>query len=325
MLLGDLVYLLDSGEYRRCLEHATALLNEGGHDVATQARIQAAICRCRLELTDYFAAVEVGREAVSLAEEAAQSDLLGSALVDYATALASVRRHGEAQAGFEQFLSLLDQFTAARCMEGTVLQRLGGVLYDQGSTADALQRYRQAQAWFERFGDDNSARACARAMIRIHLDQGDPAQALPLLQAGDLMAEARPFDREFHTDHLLDRALFHLMVGNPADAAREAFQALELADNRLVPQCRAQLLLCQAALAMNQPKDALNFAMAARVSAIDGRIYDLEFEASEILFRLLQKRGARLLSELAGDYYQQGVDVFQYISERSVRRMQQSN
>lgn len=325
MSVSHLAQLLESGQYERCLKEAAVLLADGGQDAEGRARIQQAICRSQLALTDYFAAVESGRKVVDLAEEAAVPDLLGFALVDLGTALTLIHRHEEAQKILIRFLAELPTYTAARCREGIALLRLADALQGHGQHQEALERYRQARAWFTHYGDECSARKCVRAMIRFHLDRGEPERVAPLLQEGDRYVTAHPTDQEAWSDHLLDRSLFHLTIGEHTASSQEAFQALETAGDRLDQQSRAHLVLCQNALAQNTPREALSFAIAARVSAIDGRFYDLEFEAADLLFRLLRDGGVQLLSEVSVDYRQYGVDIYHYLSERVLRRMGQSN
>lgn len=325
MLVSDLARLMESGDYKRCLEEATLLLATGGHDAESRVRIQAAICKCRLELTDFFAAVEAGRLAVEMASEAQLADVVGFSLIDLGRARAEIRQYDAALEAFERFFQELPIFTAARCMEGIALRHMAGTLHKSGRHNEALERYLEARRWFLRFGDVKTAAECSRSAVHLHLEQGAPEYAIPLLKEGDRYAEAHPQDREFLTDHLLDRAIFLMVVGQHQESIQEAFRALYAADDRLDHQCRAHLILSQNALALNQPKDALSFALAARVAAIDGRCYDLEFEASDILFRLLRGRGARLLEELECDYYEQRVDLYHYLSERVVRRMVREN
>ncbi|MDB4895809.1 MAG: hypothetical protein JWN15_2071 [Firmicutes bacterium] len=325
MSVNHLARLLESGEYRRCLDEASALLQQGGQSAEAVTRIQAAICRSSLELSDYFAAVDAGRAAVAMAAEAGSPDLLGPALLDLATAHSQIRQYSEAVAVFEQFLEGLATYTAARCLEGTALQRLAETLASAGDPAEALARLCEARIWFERYGDAASAMECARAAMHVHLEQGELAEALPYLQAGARYAAARHGDREFRTNHLLDRALLYLATGQPEAAGAAAFAALEAAEGNLMAQSRAQLMLAHSALAQNKPHEAFSFALAARISAIDGRAYDIEFDASDILFRLLRERGERLLREVEADFYQQGVDIHHYLSRRVVARMTRAN
>lgn len=323
MLVNDLARLVELGDFKRCLEEAQHLWRLGGHDTEARARIQAAICRCSLELTDFFAAAQAGRLAVELAEEIGDADLLGFAVIDLATARGEVRLYEQSVMDFERFLAELASFTAARCMEGTALRRIAKVLHRSGQPQEALGRLCQARSWFHRYGDEASAMEAVRSMIRIHLELQQFDLVGALLEECSRYALEHQLDREFLSDHLLDRAVYRLAIGKYETAVQEGFQALEAADNRLLQQCQAHLVVSQAALALGRPKDALSFAMAARVAAIDARRYDLEFEASEILFRMLHGRGACLLREIETDYYQQGVDIFHYISEQTIRKMQQ--
>lgn len=321
MCVSELGRLLQCGEYKRCLEEATALLAAGAHDSEEVARIQAAICRSRLELTDFFGAVAAGQEAVVFAAEAQNYDVIGAALVDLATALVAVRLYDQAVDLFERYLDGLPTYTASRCMEGIALYRMADALHRTGRHRAALECYSRARLWFERFGDEESSRESARAMMRLFLDAGEPEQALPLLLEGDQYAARCPGDREFLGAHLLDRAMYFLAVGRYEESKQEAFRALEAVGDWLVQQARANLLLCHNALALNQPREALAFALAARVSAIDGRLYDLEFEASDVLFRLLRERGTWLLREVEADYREHGVNIYHYLSDQVINRL----
>lgn len=326
MLVRDLSRLVDSGEYRRCLDEATALLKVAeGLGLEEKARIYAAMCRCQLELTDYFGAVEAGELALQHATEAGAADLGGFVLSDLGRALLEIRQYDTALQILTRYFSEVPEFSASRCREGLVHLTMAGVLERLDRRREAMERYREAHRWFLRYGDLKAAADCLRAVVRVHLEHGEPEHAAAMLREGDLYAAEHPEDRVFLANHLLDRGFFHLAIGQYQVSIQEAFQGLEVADARLDQQSRAHMLLCQNALATNRPRDALNFAMAARVSAIDGRHYDLEFEASETLFRLLRERGARIIREIESDYYRRGVDIYHYLSERVIRRMLDTN
>jgi len=312
--VSQLSRLLETGEYKRCLEAAASLLAEGGHDKEGQARIYAAITRSCLALTDYPAAVEAGRTAVLLAEASGSADVLGSALVDLATALGNTRRFEAALATFARYLQMLPLFTAARCLEGRALQRQADTCRRAGRPEEAVRAYRRAMRWFQRYGDDAGAIGCAQALVRLHIDQGQLRSAARLLAVLDGHARAHPGDHEFLGTQLVDRALFHLRSGRSVESAREAMAALELSPS-LAVACRAQMMLAHAALEQNKPADALNFLFAARVGAIDARLYDLEFEASRLLLSVLNgPDGQALLLEVDDAYCQAGVDISHYLA-----------
>lgn len=86
-------------------------------------------------------------------------------------------------------------------------------------------------------------------------------------------------------------------------------------------QVEAQLHLSRMAEAMRRPVDALSFALAARVSAIDGRLYPVEFAASAWLMHLIRRHGADPVAELATDMDRQGVDLYQYLDPVAVERL----
>jgi len=319
--VNELVRLLESGDYRRCLEQALPLLTGGSLEAAARARVLQVICRSRLGLTDYFGAVEAGEQAVALAAEVGESDLLGFALIDLAAALAKIRRRAEALAAYERFLSQLHSFVAARCMEGTVLHEMALVLQQLGQPKAALRRLAEAISWFIRYGDEESAHACRRSAAAVHMEQGHLDAARILLEQCDHYVQNHSANRELFVNHLLDWAALHFAAGRHQESAQVAFQALEHSVDNLEQQARAQLLLSSNALAMGQPKDALNFAMGARVSAIDGRFYQMEFEAADVIFRVLRSEGVDLLRELDAEYYQEGVDLYHYLSARVIDRM----
>lgn len=317
MSVCRLVRLLETGQYQHCLKEALALLETGTVDDRNQARIYGAICRCRLELGNSREAEQIGLHALSLAEAAADADLLAPILIDVGTARMRQRRYTTALEAWERYERLLPQLTAAQCQEGWVGRQKAEALQRLGQLDRALDAYAAARRWFERFGDQASARLCQRAMVDIHLGRGDLKRLRRLLAEGDRrMADA---DGAHRTEHLLDWASYLLASGRPAMAAGRAFAVLEQA-TALDQQGRAQMILCEAALQQEKPVEAFAFALAARVSAIEGSHYSLEFDASEVIFRLLRLHGSELLNEVAADFERQGVNIYDYLSELAVRR-----
>lgn len=316
MSVTHLARLLETGQFQQCLKEAAALLAAGDHGDESGARIYAAICRSSLELGDDRAALEAGLKAEVLARQSGAADLLGFVLVDLATAQFHLRLFEQALDSLQRYCEGLGTYVAACCMEGIALQRMGDAHRKAGRPADALDCYQRARRWFARYGDEASVLACVRAMVHLHLEGGETASALPYLQE----SRRGVTDREGQCNHLMDWTRYYLVTREYDQAAATAFVALECAEDRLAQQSQAHMLLCRAALAQSKPVEALCFAMAARVAAIDGRLYDLEFEASEAVFGLLRSYGAGLLRAVESDFARQGVSVYQYISEEVVRR-----
>lgn len=312
-----LVHLLETGQYELCLEEALTLLAAGAQEAAEQARTYAAICRCRLELGDWPAAAQAGDQVLMMAEERAEPDLVGAALADLGTARARLRQYVPALEAWERFLQVLPRLTGTCCREGSVRRQMAEALQRMGRTERAVEAYAAARRWFQRFGDGLSEWECARAMIDIYLEIGDLGAAVSLLEEGDRrLAQA---DRPFRSDQLRDWARYELAAGRPARAAECAFLALEVGVG-LEQQGKAQMVLCLAALQQARPVEALAFALAVRVTAMEGNLYCLEFDAAEIIFRLLRSHGSRLFDEVAADFERQGVNIYDYLSETAVRR-----
>lgn len=317
MSVGRLMHLLETGQYHNCMQEALFLLDAGGGTAADHARICAALCRCRLELGDWQEAERAGELALSSAEDGADADLLASILVDLGTTRMRMRRYAEALAMWQRFCRLLPQMTGAQCQEGTVRQQMAEALHRMGRSEEALRVYAAARRWFGRFGDQASGWNCLRAMIDICLEQGELWRAKPLLEEGD--RRLVDVGRRDQVGQLLDGARYFLASGRPDLAAQRAFAGLERAVD-LDQQGRAQMLLCQTALDRECPAEALAFALAARVSAMEGHLYGLEFEAAEMIIRLLRTHGSPLMDEVAADFSRQGVDIYDYLSEIAVRR-----
>jgi hypothetical protein len=308
--VSRLARLLETHQYRQCLEEASALLAAGGHDTEAEARIHAAICRSCLELGAYRVAAQAGDCAVTLARGAGAPDLTGFALADLASAQARERRYEDALQTWNAYLAMLPELVAARCREGMVRFRMGEAFRRIGEPVQAASAYEAARTWFDRFGDEPGAQDCIRALVSLRLEQGDTAAAR------ELLLHEPPGRR----DHLLDWARYYLAAARPQLAAEQAFLALNQAGESLDLQCQAQMLLCQSALDQAKAPEALAFALAARVSAMEGQLYDLEFEAAAVICRLLKEHGSELLHEVARDFDEQGVDIYQYLGDPGLRR-----
>lgn len=310
MSVARLTGLVETGRYRECLQEAARLLAAGIHGPAETARIYACQCRSALELSEYEAAAEAGARAEPLARRTGEADLLGAVFLDVGTALWKLGRHEPALLAFRRYQAGLETYTAARCLEGTALLRMARVSGEAGKLAEATELYRSARGWFERFGDTESSRSCSKALAEALLKAGRPEEAraelsLTTPEPGAALTE--------WCDYLLDWAACHLAAALPVPASQAAFAALEMAEGDLPRQSRAQILLSRSAALRGRDLEAFLFALASRISAIDGRLYAAEFEATQVMIELLRTGGRPLLLEAQGELARQGVDLYDYL------------
>lgn len=315
---GELHRLLESGDYHACLAQGRSLLACELLSEADRVRVLLTLCRCHLALGDLMGAVAPGEEAVTLARSLGLRDLEGAALLDLATALAGLRRLPQALTALERFRQGLPEYTASQCLEGAALRQTAEVMARMGRPADAVDWYQHAGHWFRRFGDEQTAGECLLGIIDTALDAGDLAATERWLAEAD----RHPLGDPASTGRLiLARARFYQLVGQPQASADEAFRALLVAENPSRLQVQAHLHLSRVAEAMDRPVEALGFAFAARVSAIDARLYPLEFEAVALLVRLIHRYGMTSVHELGVELERQGVDLYQYLERAELERL----
>lgn len=327
---GELHRLLGSGDYWSCLEQGRDLLERDSLAEAERARVLSVLCRCHLALGQLLGAEASGRRAASLARRLRLRDLEGAVLLDLAAALTGLRRHSEALDALDRFRGGLSEYTASQCLEGVALQQTAEALTGIGRTDEAVEWYQRARHWFSRYGDERSALDCLLGSIEACLAAADSTADRRPADIARWQAEAERWlaeaDRHVDDDALtgrfrLARARLLRLAGHDQASVDEAFRALLLAPQLSPLQVRAQLHLSRMGEAMDRPVDALSFAFAARVSAIDGRLYGMEFEAASLLLELIRQHGMEPLEELAGELAQQGVYLYQYLDRVEAERL----
>lgn len=309
----ELERLMAAGEYQRCLQAGRHLLEEGDPTDEEAGRTWALLCRCHLLAGDHLRAVEAGRKSEAITSGRAMADVTAAVLSDLATALAALRRHEEALAALVRFYRLLPDCTAAQCLEGAALQRHGAVLGRLGRLHEAAARYHEAMRWYRRFGDEAAAGACLQDLTQLWLDRHRADQAFPLLQEGDRHLTINSDDRAFEARHRLLRARYHRVAGRWQESTDEAYAALDLSEELSAVRAESQLLLSQNAAEADQPVEALGFALSARVTAVDGRLYALEYQACTWLANLVHRYGPAAVAELEWALERVGIDLYQYL------------
>lgn len=324
MGLTELLGLLEREDYAGCVALADDLLLNRALSEEQRARVAHAACRARLALADFFSAIEMGEVAARAAEENGQFDLLGQIYLDMGAALGAVREYALALACGDAYFRHKPYYTEAGQFEGRVLYNHATYLTKLERWEEATQVYATCRRWHWERGEQVEADDARRRQVECLLHQGELGDATGLLLEGEHYAETEASPAARVEQYLL-WSTCSLLQGDADQSAAAGMKALDAAGESVELQARAHLALVASAEAKNSPKDAMGFALAGRVAAIDARRYDLEFEASEVLFRLLRQHGAGLLQELDEEYRNLGVDLCHYISERSYRRLLSSN
>lgn len=309
-MLHQLLSMLERREYHQCVDLANFLLSMGTTQPVEAVQIHQVLSRSYLALTEPQRSIAAAEAALVAAEALGRPDLTADLLYTLGLALEQLQRYDEAVRTLYRAL----QAESDPNRQGAILADIAGVQRRLGALELSAETYALASARHAAAGDEARAYRCSRQALSAYLKLANADRALPLLTRNDAYIRAHPEDREAALAHALDWAAFFQAAGEPDRSIRVAFQVLELSTD-LAQQAQAQLLLCQGARSQDRPLEALSFAMAARISAIDARAYVLEFEAGEAIHQLLQQYGPSLLHGLDRELQTRGVDLYQYISE----------
>lgn len=314
--MSQLTQLLEQQDYSRCLDMAAELLRTNRFRPMNElAVIHHAVCRSKIGLSDFLGAMAPGEEAVQLARQADCHDLLGRALLDLGYVYANLRRYDRAITTLHQYFEYKPFYVSGLQYEGKVWYNLGWIYQKQEDWEKAKGAITRAQEFWVQADDAAQADACRRRLIALLLSAGELDQVPVLLEEGDAYIQAHSDDAQALGDYLYDAADYYYRLGDHGRSISLAVKALDAWKSSLQQQHHAHMLLYRNAMALGHYKDALGFALSARIAAIDCRSYDLEYESASAMIRLIQSHGPSLLEELEAEYQSYGLDVYQFVPE----------
>ncbi|MFZ5816879.1 MAG: hypothetical protein ACOY93_16555 [Bacillota bacterium] len=325
-MLDVLIRLLEEGEFKKCLRLAEQLMLKGGWSLSEMATINLAICRCRLGIQDPYGAIAAGMLAVKLARDSGEYDLLGRALLNLGTAYVGIRQYDQALQQFYSYLDFLPQFNEARRLEGAIWKHIGVTYQRKLESEKALEALTRAREWFSDRGIDYSTFTCTHDLINTYLQMHETDPMTSLDPVRELLAQQReiarrnPRETYFEGTYLLDLAAFYLHEGRIARAMVAANKGMEVHRGDRIHTFHCQLLLHRCAMEKGDARRALGHALAARVQAVDGRFYELEFLASQAMADVIKQQGPDVVRQLDEEYLAMGVDLGQYLSPWVLRR-----
>lgn len=321
-----LVQLMEEGEFEKCLRLSEQMLLRGGMTLVEMAKLNLVICRCRLGLQDSYGAINSGLLAVKLARDLKEWDTLGRALLNVGTAYMGTRQYDQALQHFYGFLENVHLYTTARRFEGAIWRSIGIAHQRKLESEQAIDALNRAYKWFARQGADHSAFSCMHDLIHtyLHIHEKNPHFAMDqvpeLLNQEQRLARKYPSDTFFQGIYLYDKAAHYLRSRRYGRAMVCAMKALDICRSDFQLTSNAHMILYECSRDLGDTKQALGYALAARVEAIRGRHYELEFLAAQAMAEIIRQQGTESIRELDLEYQAMGVDLGQYLSPQLLRR-----
>ncbi len=325
-MLDTLVRLMEEGEFQKCLRLAEQCMMRGGWSLSEMATINMAICRCRLGLGDPYGAVAAGMLAVRLSKDVGEYDLLARALLNLGTAYVGVRQYDQALEQFYAYFDYHTQYKKSRRLEGAFWKHIGVTHQRKLESQKALEALKKARDWFRRQEVEYSVFTCTHDLINTYLQmhEHDPTRSLApvkdLLEDQRLIARRNPLESYYEGTYWLDMAGYYLHDSRLGRAIVAANKAITLRKGDRMTAFHARMLLHRCYLDLDDPRAALGHALAARVLAVEGRHFDLEFLASQAMADVIREQGAEMVKSLDQEYLDQGIDLGQYLSPWVLRR-----
>lgn len=318
--------LMEEGEYQSCIRLAEAQLLQGGFTLPELAKVNLVVCRSRLGLHDAHGAIPPGLLAIKIARDIGDWDVLGRALLNVGTAFIGLRQYGQALHHLYSYFEHLHLYTTAGRFEGAVWRNIGVAHQRKLESRQAIDAFQRARAWFARHGMDHSLFTCTHDLIATYLQQAEQGAGDWLEPVKELLKSQRQIVRKYPEEtyyrgiYLWDLAARYRQEGRYRRAMVGALKAMEVhkGDPELAFHCH--MLLHECYKVMGDGKQALGYALAARVQAVQARHYELEFLASQAMAEVIREKGSRVVQELDDEYQAMGIDLRQYLSPSLLRR-----
>lgn len=325
-MLEVLVQLMEDGEYEKCLRQAEQQILRGGWTIAQLAQINMVICRCRVGQQDPYGAIPSGMLAAKLAKDVADWDTLGRTLLSLGTAYVAVRQYDKALHSFYSFFEHSVKYSTARRLEGAIWKHIGVAHQRKLESDKALDALNRARLWFAKHEVDYSSFMVTSDMINTYLQMHDmdPLSSLEpvadLLKAQKAIVKRYPTDTHYKATHLLDLASNYLHQGRLGRSMVCAMKVTETRRDDFWLTFHSHMVLHRCTKLVGDNKQALGYALAARVAALHGRHYELEFIASQAMAEVIRQQGEGVVRELDAEYQALGIDLGQYFSPSLLRR-----
>lgn len=304
--------LLKQEDWQKALKVAEQLLVRGGYSALELAEINYAVCRARAHSQELLGAIPAGLLAEKLAADQGNWDLFGRAALVVGVCYIRTRRCVEGRDHLLQYFHHFDKYSDAREIEGRVWQNLGMAYYHQGRLQEAIGLFQRARAFHGEHGDLELLYVTDRHLVMCYLD-------VDMDKVSQVLRELRAYRRKYPADQVLKleylwcRAIYALRTGAHGWAASFCLSGLMCQEKSAAGEFHLKMTLSEALAGLGSYKDALGYALSARITALQARHYDLEFLATEAMYNLMASHGGNLIHELDAEYLGVGLDISPYL------------
>ena len=317
-MLDFLEKMVAEGAYQKCLNAAEQLIRSGHNSVAELAQINLIIARCRMWVRYYIGAVRAAQLGLKIARDQSLTALVSQGSWILAAAYYYTRQYDNVISTGYEFYGLVPPSAQSPEAEGKICNLIGLSQYRQNRFGDAYKSFIRAAAAFRQTSDGEALLRSVIWVIRCAHSLGDNSRARTGLKESMQIARTLPKDNWVHQDILVLRSENAFLLGRPDRAAYLALRALAL-DGAPEPKIRALMLLHRYHLNRSEYKDALGYALAARVTALDARWFHLEYEAAEAMVETIRAASLEDVSALDQEYLSTGVDISRYLPDSVLR------
>lgn len=315
--------LLDEEQWDKVLKYAEQLLFRGSSLGAVDlAWINYATAKAKNEKDEFFAAIPPGELARKLAKDAGLWDLHGRTMLTLAYSYYHTRQYEQSLNCAYEFLTSIGFYDNALDVEHGVWMLIGLSRLTLGDHRQAYQAFQRSAEAATRLGDSRRAFVAQHHALEC-LYHIDPGRIPELLFQCACHVRGHPEDTIVLTLYLQDRATYELHRKRYARAMALCRKALRIPHTTPYmiswAKYNCNMLLAATHRQMGNLQLALGHAMTARMAAIQGKLFHLEFEAASIIHELLTSVGQDTARELDQHYLQSGVDLTTLLGETAVK------
>lgn len=318
-MISYLKELMEQGEYHKALQVAMEALLQVGNDLHEFVEVNLLVAECRLKLNEPLAALPSAQIASKLARDLESYDALATAELFKGKAYANMRQYVEAMDSCFTVIEFGPRLQGRKRLEYDTWMCLGFIYERVGDAKQQIWALRNA--WKLNFVTRNSVERNSLRTMLLHasLSAKDYDSARDLLRDWRNYLGQNPEDTHGRYLYVVDLARFALERKKYRVTSHLALEELDRQKGHPIRQGVFYQYLYEASIGLDRPEEALGYALAARMAALEARRYDIEFEAAEWVVELVRKYGSGLVAKLDKRYMAQGVNLGSFLGQQTWR------